>query len=956
MRGNRRIFIRGIFTSFSRFISFRKVKFLLRVSAILLFILFLPAARVSADDSVPSAASPVTVRAAYFYNGDFMHKDDDGSYAGYDIEYYYTIAGYAGWNIEFVEYDNLKDALSALSSGDADIMSGLSRTDEREASYLISANKMCTTNIAVQVRADDDRFSAGDTSAMTDLTCGILKGSNVVTLYTNWCSENGLTPHIVEYDSLKERDAAFRNGEVDAVAAGSTIEGAQKIAQFPGLDLFFMMNKNRGDLKSSLDRAMSILALENPNYASNLFERNFPLTKNTTPSFSASEKEFIRSHPSLRVALLNNDAPFSSVGRDGSVTGILPSYFRHLAEVIGFDAEFVTYDSKDELFRALADGSADIVGKDEDDIFDANTRHVLLSDVYLEMNMVQITRAGTSAVGNAAVPDCNSSWVKEKREAMGSTFDLVCCANSEEAFAQLKSGNADSVICTQPAATWLLARNRSSDYSVSAFASGSFSVACALPSGSSGNILRSVINKTVMADGSYIQQLITAATLQDSADFASIFDRMTISQITAVAIVFAVLLAMAAAALVILIRRRKIEKRLALQQAELTAERETNKARHAFFGTISHDMRTPLNGILGYTDLALKSSDSSRVHDCLLKIRTSGNVLNDLVSDTLIMSRIESGKYILHPAACQPDDILTGILDSVREMASEKDVDFIEKIPGSCRQTVMADRLSLQKVFLNLLSNAVKFTPAGGAVTFSCMSVLSGKASMDYDVTVSDTGIGISPEFLPHVFEPFSQENRHDADRGGSGMGLSIVRNIMDAMGGTVDAKSDLGKGSAFHLHFRLPLAEESAAECSSQASALPEDTLKGRKVLVCEDNALNMEIIRSILERSGMAVIGAENGRAGLEAFEKSGEGEISIIFLDLRMPVMNGIETAMAIRALNRSDASSVLIYAVSADAYPENIAECLNAGMNGHISKPLDPEKLLQTAAEALNRKES
>ena len=385
-------------------------------------------------------SEPTVVRVGYFSNGDFMHKAANGSLAGYDIEYYYTLAGYAGWQLRFVEYDSLAQALTALENGDIDVMSGLSKTGEREASYLISSQKMCTSHIAVQTRAEDDRFAAGDLSTMADMRCGILRGSNVEALYKNWCAENGLTPHVTEYDSLNERNAALSSREVDAIAAGSTIEGAQKIAEFPALDLYFMLNKNRTDLKAQLDRAMSLLSLQDPTYATILFDRYFPSSRNRTPSFSAEEKKFVGSHADIRVALLANDAPFSSERADGSVSGILPEYYDHLADIIGARFTYVPCASKEAACQALADGSADLIGKFEENIFDADSHSVILTVPFLRMNLVEITRAGTGTVESAAVPECNAGTVSATTAASGGELRLVSTANSESAFSMLKGG------------------------------------------------------------------------------------------------------------------------------------------------------------------------------------------------------------------------------------------------------------------------------------------------------------------------------------------------------------------------------------------------------------------------------------------------------------------------------------------------------------------------------------
>lgn len=895
-----------------------------------------------------AAADAVTVRVGYFYNGDFMHVNADGTYSGYDIEYYDTIAGYAGWKIQFVPYSNLQAALRGLKRGDIDIMSGLSKTPQREQDFLVSSNKMCTSRIAVQTRADDDRFTAGDPRTMQNLTCGILKGSNVVALYKNWCAENGLTAHIREYNSLERRNTALFAGEVDAIAAGSSVENAQKIAEFPALDLYFMLNQSRRDLKTVLDRSMGILALEDPTYTSALFEKYFPSTRNSRPSFSAAEKRFIAARPVVRAAVLKDDAPFSLELANGTVEGILPEYYTHLSSLIGFQIQCVPYASTEAAFQALHDGKVDLVGKLGNDVFDAVKKDVILTVPFLKMNLVQITRAGTGTVSRAAVPLCTRDAAKKALLAGSSRVSLVGRANSEACFESLKSRRVDAVICTQTAASWLLNQNRASSYVVSSFGSDTWDISAALPASETGNMLRSIFNKVIAIDNGYINQLITNDTLRDSADLSHLVDRLPVPLLAVFAAVAALLLVMVSAALLVLLRHRQAEQALAEQKVQLAAEEERNRAKHTFFGTVSHDMRTPLNGIMGFTDLALESDDPEQVKKYLGKIRASGSVLTNLVSDTLLMSRLENGKYTLSPAPCDLPLILDEALEPIREIAREKGVALRDNLTDVPHCQVLTDRLSLQKILLNLLSNAVKFTPSGGTVTLHCTLRPESGGQVDSVISVSDTGSGISQEFLPHIFEPFSQEFLPGQDISGSGMGLSIVKSIADAMGGTISVSSRQGIGSEFTLHLRFPAVKPAAPSAAVQTAG-DSASLRGRQFLVCEDNPLNFEILKSILVRWGAGVTGAENGELGVEAFAASPCGFFSAILLDLRMPVMDGTAAAAAIREMDRADAKTVPIYAVSADAYPENVRECLDAGMNGHIAKPVDPKALLQILSQ-------
>ncbi|MCH4190701.1 MAG: transporter substrate-binding domain-containing protein [Butyrivibrio sp.] len=890
-----------------------------------------------------SAAEPgqrTVVKAGFFENGDFMHKDADGEYEGYDIDYYYTIAGYAGWKIEFVEYEGVNDAVAALKRGDIQVLSGLTETKARDKEFLVSEQKMCTSGLAVQVRADEDRFDVSDITSMENMTCGVLKGSSVEQQYRQWCILNGLTPHITEYDSITQRNEAFYAKETDAIVAGSTIENAQKLAEVSSVDLYFMFHWGETQLKNSLDSAMRILALENPDYTLHLKEKYFPATRNAKPSFTAAEKKYIQENPVVRIAVPVKDEPFCQKEGD-TVTGILPEYYAHLGELTGLTFECVPFTSKEEACDALINGKIDVAGVFEYDSYRAHNLNVILSQPYLQISMVQLTRAGTDRISTVAMPEPYQEFVSEILLGQNSKAKIKVYAYSDECFAALKSGETDAVLCTQPAATWLLNRNRASDYVLSGFGGNeTWNVSFAFGYGGKGNTLRSVLNKSILADQGYIDQLVSSDILQDSADLAGLFDRLPVSIVAAMAGMAMALLVIVTAALLIIVRRRQIERKLAAQQVALTTAMEETRARHAFFGAISHDMRTPLNGIIGFTDLALKSADLRQIMDYLQKIHRSANVLSRLVSDTLIMSRMENGQYILHPEECNMKELLEEIAEPVREMAMEKEVSFRVQIEDSADHYVYADRLSLQRILLNLLSNAVKFTPNGGYVALDYQSEKDGKESV---ITVSDNGIGMSREFLPHAFEMLAQENPTSVSMVGSGMGLPVVKSIVDAMGGTVEVSSRKGSGTTFTVRLNL---EERKGSSDTQKEMPEEENLSGRHILVCEDNELNLEIIRQILEMQKITVTVAENGKAGVQAFKQSAPYFYDLILMDLRMPVMDGKTAAHTIRMLQRADAADIPILAVSADAYQENVDESIEAGMNGHISKPVDAVKLIHT----------
>lgn len=892
-----------------------------------------------------------TVNVGYFSNGDFMHKTSSGNYEGYDIAYYYTLAGYANWKLNFVEFDSLDAALAGLKEGKIDILSGMSKTPERTSSYIFSSIKMCSALIAVQVREDNDKYDTGDTATMKDMTCGILAGSNVVTLYTDWCKDNGLKPHVVEYTTLDERNNALLKGKVDSIAGGSTIEGAQKIAEFPSLDLFFMLNSSRTDLKKQLDRAMSILLLQNPGFTTDLHDEYFPQTRNSRPSFSKNEKKYIRQHKVVDVAVLKDDAPFSRLNSDGTIDGILSEYYNHLSRRTGIKFKLVAYDSKDSACEALTAGRVGMIGKFENDIYDANRRDVMLSIAYLNMNLVGITHTGQQDITNIAVPECNAASVKRILENAGSSTKCITFKNSAECFAALKNNNVDGIVCTQTAATWLLNQNRASDYVVTAFGNNEkYDICCALKPGTDSNTLRSIVDKTISVDKGFAGQIATNYIVASAAGFSSFFNRISFSTLLLLAVIIGLLLIIAVIALVIIIRRHRIEHDIAEQKAELSAAEKINSSRREFFGNVSHDMRTPLNGILGFTNMALKSDDTVLIKDCLSKIKTSSDILSNMVNDTLIMSRVENGSYKLD---VKPDD-LRNVIDEMMApqmmIAEDKGIDMTADISVDADCNVMVDRLSLQKVYMNIISNAVKFTPQGGRIRVDIKAAKASDNTIELWARVEDSGEGIASEFIPHIFEPFTQEDSANAGRHGNGLGLSIVKSIIDAMGGTIKVDSMKGRGTTFVVDLSLNKAGDLPVK--DEPPVTDTAVLKGKRALVCEDNELNLEIMENILRNSGMEVDGFENGRLGLDAFIASAENYYDIVLLDVRMPVMDGNAAAAEIRKLDRADVSRVPIVAVSAEAYEENINASLESGMNAHIAKPIDPDNLIAAIASLLS----
>ncbi|MBQ7497327.1 MAG: response regulator [Selenomonas sp.] len=379
--------------------------------------------------------------------------------------------------------------------------------------------------------------------------------------------------------------------------------------------------------------------------------------------------------------------------------------------------------------------------------------------------------------------------------------------------------------------------------------------------------------------------------------------------------------------------------------ASLKRTEMANRAKTAFLSNVSHDMRTPLNGILGFARLAAASNNMEKVQNYLQKILKSAELLQSLIDDTLELSRISAGKLRLEPEIVEAENMFDALLTTISSMAENKGLHFETKGSLAEMGTVKVDALKLNKVFLNLLSNAVKFTHVGGTVTFAaeCLPERQG-GRRKCRVSIKDTGIGMEDSFLPKMFEPFVQEHRLPVQ--GTGLGLAIAKQLVDMLGGSINVSSRVGEGTEFRVEFYM---EQMMAPVPGRGNeAIPKDFFEGRRVLLCEDNALNQELAKTLLEDEGMAVILAENGQIGIEIFNDSDLGSIDAILMDIRMPVMDGLQAAKLIRAMPRKDSRAVPILALTANAFREDAEKSKAAGMNSHLTKPLEPEKLLHDLA--------
>ena len=391
-------------------------------------------------------------------------------------------------------------------------------------------------------------------------------------------------------------------------------------------------------------------------------------------------------------------------------------------------------------------------------------------------------------------------------------------------------------------------------------------------------------------------------------------------------------------------------------QAALKEAQEANQAKSVFLSRVSHDIRTPMNAVINLTELARQENDPARVREYLDRMAVSGQFLLVLINDILDMSRIESGEITLHRENLTRSEFLATVDTIICPLMEEKHINFHQELnPGE--YTISVDKMRFNQIFFNLLSNAAKFTPEGGDVWFEVTNLEAEDNKLKIQFVVRDNGIGMSEEFLEHLFEPFAQENSKLNDKKqGTGLGLSIVKSLVDTIGGTISVKSKLGEGTEFVVVFDVDIVARDESSSSSSSSSSASASLDGLRVLLVEDNETNTYVAKIILEKVGCVVTMAENGQEAVDSFAASEPNSFDVILMDVRMPVMDGLEATETIRALDRSDAASVPIIAMTADTFDDERNHMLEIGMSYHLPKPVDAQQLYELLQTCSHRSAS
>ena len=678
-------------------------------------------------------------------------------------------------------------------------------------------------------------------------------------------------------------------------------------------------------------------------------------------SLTGGEKSWLEEHGDIRMGFLNNDpAIFSMDETTGKLTGMLPEYVSYAKDCLGNQTlkfNIQDYDDYDEMLQALQNHEIDMIfyaGRNPDI---AEKKGYALTNTAWTYNLMAVTDEKNFDEGNVYTVAVTKEKEALKQQLTFSypQWNLVDYDSFEEAAEMITNEKAD---CFLMGASQAMVYDNNRDFKSVPLTKTM--EACFAVKGGEETLL-SILNKTLK--GMPSGMLTSALAIYDStADKVTFLDFVKDNMLAfflatgfsalSIIVIILVLLRKArkaeAAAKLAANDTQKLNEKLeiALKKAE-----DASLAKTSFLNNMSHDIRTPMNVILGYAQLMeneLNGKDIPEVLEHLEKLQQSGNLLLSIINNVLDMARIESGRMEIDENYCRIEDVWKSLFAVFDEKARKKNISLHYTMNVE-HEHVLTDVTKVKEILVNILSNAIKYTPAGGSVMVYVDELPCDESGyMIVRIRISDTGIGMSQDYLTKIFEAFTREkNTTKSKIAGTGLGMSIVKNYVDLLGGTIDVESELGKGSTFTVTLKHRIADERYyVKKHIEESGTGNEILEGRNILLAEDNDLNAEIAEAILERAGLRIERVENGIQCVNRILKMPAGTYDMIFMDIQMPQMDGYKATQTIRNLPDKDKACIPIIAMTANAFAEDKKKTMEAGMNAHLSKPLNVPELMDT----------
>ena len=908
--------------------------------------------------------APIKIIRVGSFEDTFNYCNEKGARKGYGYELLQTLSGYTGWQFEYVTCD-WSDCFEKLKNDEIDIMGGISYTEDRAEEMLFSDEPMGEEKYYLYVDLSRADISASNFKTLNGKKVGVLMGTEPEVMLTEWEEKYGIKTQHVNISNNEDVKQKLANHEIDCfVSLEESLWaelGISTITRVGKSSIYYVLNKDRSDLKEELDNAMRALDEAAPFYTADLCKKYFSL--DYKPILTGEEKAWLRKHGAIRMGFLTSDRGVSTYDpATGEITGTITDYIQFATDCLGnqeLEFHLVGYDDKEAELNALKSGEIDMVFHFDQSPNLAEEYRVACTNTTWTSNMMAVTNKQLfieNEVNRVAVPQ-NKISLTRYIAFYYPQWEIVDCDTQEDAIKLVKDGQADCFV------TGISSEgNYSKKY-------GFYSVPLPNPANScfavnSGNrSLLSILNKTIKAMPA--NMLTSSLAMYKSSsrkvtliDFIkdNFFMVLLVSSI-AVAVVLLTILKL-------LQKARKAEaaaRKAANDTQELNAKLQVavenaesaNRAKSTFLFNMSHDIRTPMNAIIGYADLASRHlDDPAKLEKYMENIQVCGQNLLMLLNNVLDLARIENDKTEIEYSVSDIEKDFRNCIAMFQNQADSKG-QTLTVTTHLLYPYIYADAPHLTEICTNLVSNAVKYTGVCGTIHCDVTQKPGKKEDWcDTMITVADNGIGMSQEFQKHIFEPFERERTSTVSKvEGSGIGMGIVKKLVGLMGGTVEVESRIGVGSTFIVTIPCRIASQEETQAKRDTTSSDKKSLFGVKILLTEDNDLNAEIAAELLQEEGCTVDRAKDGVECVDMLEKAANGTYQMILMDIQMPVMNGYDAAKKIRRMDDPQKAGIPIIAMTANAFSEDKQAALDVGMNDHIAKPINMNILVPTIQKYL-----